>query len=67
MWSLGCILSELYTGFPLFAGESETEQLALIMEVRGVPPENLLESATRKNVFFDIETDEPLLIANKKG
>jgi len=23
MWSFGCILAELYTGFPLFPGESE--------------------------------------------
>jgi dual specificity tyrosine-phosphorylation-regulated kinase 2/3/4 len=25
MWSFGCILAELYTGFPLFPGESEME------------------------------------------
>lgn len=34
MWSLGCILAELYTGYPLFPGESEVEQIACIMEVR---------------------------------
>lgn len=34
MWSLGCILGELYTGYPLFPGESEVEQIACIMEVR---------------------------------
>lgn len=33
MWSLGCILAELYTGYPLFPGESEVEQIACIMEV----------------------------------
>jgi serine/threonine protein kinase len=38
MWSLGCILSELYTGYPLFAGENEVEQMQCIMEVLGVPP-----------------------------
>ncbi|KAJ8002753.1 hypothetical protein DPEC_G00162220, partial [Dallia pectoralis] len=32
MWSLGCILAELYTGFPLFPGESEVEQIACFME-----------------------------------
>jgi dual specificity tyrosine-phosphorylation-regulated kinase 2/3/4 len=31
MWSFGCILVELATGFPIFPGESEHEQLALIM------------------------------------
>ena len=25
MWSLGCILYELYVGFPIFAGEDEKE------------------------------------------
>jgi serine/threonine protein kinase len=34
MWSLGCIMAELYTGYPLFPGENEVEQLACIMEVR---------------------------------
>ncbi len=43
MWSLACILAELFTGFPLFPGESEPEQMALIMEVNGLPPKSLLE------------------------
>ena len=25
MWSFGCILMELYTGYPLFPGENEAE------------------------------------------
>ena len=33
MWSLGCIISELHTGYPIFPGENEVEQLACIMEV----------------------------------
>ena len=39
MWSLGCILAELYTGYPLFPGENEAEQLACIMEALGTPPD----------------------------
>lgn len=52
MWSLGCILAELYTGFPIFPGENENEQLACIMEVMGVPDRYLLDRATRKKQFF---------------
>lgn len=42
MWSLGCILAELATGFPIFPGESEPEQMALIIELIGMPPEDVL-------------------------
>ena len=38
IWSMGCILAELYTGYPLFPGENEVEQLSCIMEVCGPPP-----------------------------
>lgn len=55
MWSLGCILAELYTGYPLFPGENEMEQLACIMEARGPPPPKMLETATRKTIFFDAD------------
>lgn len=48
----GCILAELYTGYPLFPGENEVEQLACIMEVLNLPPEDLLNSATRRRLFF---------------
>ncbi|CAD6227214.1 GSCOCG00006021001-RA-CDS [Cotesia congregata] len=53
MWSLGCILAELHTGYPLFPGENEIEQLACIMEVLGPPPESLISHATRRRLFFD--------------
>jgi len=52
MWSLGCIVAELHTGYPLFAGENEVEQLACIMELLGPPPARLLHSATRRLLFF---------------
>ena len=29
MWSFGCIVAELYTGFPLFPGENEKEYLSM--------------------------------------
>eukprot|EP00116_Pleurobrachia_bachei_P003380 sb/3463642/ len=53
MWSFGCILAELHTGYPLFPGENETDQLSCIMEVFGMPPNNMIEEAKRKRVFFD--------------
>ena len=52
MWSLGCIIAELYTGIPIFPGESEQDQLACIMEIIGVPPRYLIEQSSRRKVFF---------------
>lgn len=52
MWSFGCILAELYTGYPLFPGENEVHQLACIQEVLGLPPPEILNLATRKNYFY---------------
>ena len=52
MWSLGCILAELYTGLPIFPGESEQEQLACIMEILGVPDRYLIERSSRRRLFF---------------
>jgi dual specificity tyrosine-phosphorylation-regulated kinase 2/3/4 len=52
MWSLGCILAELYTGYPIFPGENEQEQLACIMEVLGLPERYLIERSSRRKLFF---------------
>ena len=48
----GCILAELYTGYPIFPGENEIEQLACIMEVLDVPPDGVIAHASRKRLFF---------------
>lgn len=53
MWSFGCILAELYSGMPLFPGESELQQVGLMVELLGVPPPSLLERARRKKFFED--------------
>ncbi|XP_075154958.1 dual specificity tyrosine-phosphorylation-regulated kinase 2-like isoform X2 [Haematobia irritans] len=55
MWSLGCILAELLTGHALFPGENESDQLACILEVLGMPPKELLKNSRRTKVFFNPE------------
>lgn len=52
MWSLGCILAELLTGYPLFPGEDEGDQLATIIELSGMPPQKLLDQSKRARNFI---------------
>ena len=35
MWSIGCIFAEMVTGFPLFPGQSEIEEIYKIMKQLG--------------------------------
>lgn len=57
MWSLGCILAELYTGFPIFPGENEQEQLSCIMEVLGIPDKEFINRSSRRKLFFGTHAD----------
>ncbi|XP_060514634.2 dual specificity tyrosine-phosphorylation-regulated kinase 4 isoform X1 [Panthera onca] len=66
MWSLGCIMAELYTGYPLFPGENEVEQLACIMEVLGLPPTHFIQTASRRQTFFDSK-GFPKNMTNNRG
>jgi serine/threonine protein kinase len=66
MWSFGCILAELATGRPTFAGESEAEQIQCMMEVLGPPPLKVINKASRKNLYFEMD-GKPKVIPNSKG
>ena len=52
MWSLGCILAELLTGYPLLPGEDEADQLSCIIELLGMPPQKLLDQSKRAKNFI---------------
>lgn len=37
------------------------------MQMKGVPSGDLIRLSTRKNLFFDPETNEPIIVANSRG
>ncbi|KAG8530020.1 uncharacterized protein KY384_005502 [Bacidia gigantensis] len=58
MWSLGCIVVELFLGLPLFPGSSEYNQVSRITEMLGLPPTWMLEMGKQSGEFFEKVHDE---------
>lgn len=46
-------MAELYTGFAILPGEDESDQLACIIELLGMPPKPVLENSKRAKIFFN--------------
>lgn len=53
MWSLGCLLIELHTGYPLFPAESEDELFVYMVQILGAPPLHVLKQSTRKRTLIN--------------
>ncbi|XP_061891859.1 homeodomain-interacting protein kinase 2 isoform X4 [Entelurus aequoreus] len=62
MWSLGCVIAELFLGWPLYPGASEYDQIRYISQTQGLPAEYLLSAGTKTTRFFnrDAESTYPL-------
>ena len=58
MWSLGCIVVELFLGLPLFPGSSEYNQVSRITDMLGMPPTWMLEMGKQSGEFFEKTSDE---------
>ncbi|VDL19070.1 unnamed protein product [Hymenolepis diminuta] len=56
MWSLGCVIAELFLGWPLYPGSSEYDQIRYIVETQGLPPVDLLKVANKANRFFHFDS-----------
>ncbi|KAL9907802.1 homeodomain interacting protein kinase isoform 2-T6 [Glossina fuscipes fuscipes] len=57
MWSLGCVVAELFLGWPLYPGSSEFDQIRYISQTQGLPTEHMLNSASKTSKFFYRDTD----------
>lgn len=58
MWSLGCIVVELFLGLPLFPGSSEYNQVSRIVEMLGIPPAWMIEMGKQSGEFFERVEDD---------
>ncbi|XP_052450403.1 homeodomain-interacting protein kinase 1 isoform X1 [Carassius gibelio] len=52
MWSLGCVIAELFLGWPLYPGASEYDQIRYISQTQSLPAEYLLSAGTKTSRFF---------------
>lgn len=50
----------------MFPGEDEKEHMAMMMEVKGVPPRSVLARSSRRKVFFD-DDYQPIINPNSRG
>ncbi|XP_046895321.1 homeodomain-interacting protein kinase 1 isoform X6 [Hypomesus transpacificus] len=53
MWSLGCVIAELFLGWPLYPGASEYDQIRYISQTQGLPAEYILSAGTKTSRFFN--------------
>lgn len=53
MWSLGCIVAELFCGRPIFPGIDENELLEFHILMCGRPPQYMIEKCNKQAKFFN--------------
>ena len=53
IWSVGCVIYELFTGKILFPGKTNNEMLKLMMDVKGPFPKKMLKKGAFANMHFE--------------
>lgn len=54
IWSCACVAAELMVGLPIFPGTSSHDQLVRIVDMFGVPPDQLLMRGADTSEFFHV-------------
>lgn len=52
LWSLGCIVAEMYLGIPIFPGNGEYDQIKRIIDIIGHPSNQTLDEGKFANRFY---------------
>jgi len=55
MWSLGCIVAEMYTGAPLFPAIDENELIEFYELVLGNVPQKIIAQSDRRREYFTVQ------------
>jgi len=67
VWSVGCILGELYRRRPLFQGASTKDQLDQIFNIFGTPDEELIEKIPKPGMQKMLRAYVPVKAKDLKG
>ena len=67
MWSMGVIIGEMFRGSEFIFGESESDQMASIMENIGLPPVPFIEKGVRKRIYYGKPPKNPIFICSSRG
>jgi len=57
LWSVACVLVELYTGKVLFPGRKKREVFARIVQLKGLPPMHMIHASPRTCSYFSCTRD----------
>jgi len=49
---LGCVMAELFLGWPLYPGSSEYDQIRYISQTQGLPSQSILQQGQKTSRFF---------------
>ncbi|XP_059898420.1 homeodomain-interacting protein kinase 2-like [Gadus macrocephalus] len=52
VWALGCVALDLFTGYPIYPGDSDYQMVQYIMDTQGPFPYNMMVSGIKTEQFF---------------
>lgn len=59
VWSIGCVIGEIILGYPLFPGESASDQLVEIIKILGTPTKNQILAMNNEATEFRFPQIKP--------
>ena len=65
MWSIGCVLYELFTGRILFPGRTNNDMLRCVMEVKGPFPRKMLKKGAFADKHFEDDANMSFALAEE--